>query len=856
MEDDDEDVPTIDEFNDAQDEAPPSNDLENALAAFTDTDADTSDLPPDRMQALAHLLTGQPKILSKFSNRKTFVRKRDGLTSRQLNTYQHADFLEGLNPFILLVDVLLSIIESGNTVTEARQKLFSHRSGEPPMESSRAKRNRVHRQKKTYDHILSKSFSPLHSGTPCPFKPDMLIPGADPPQAIPPEPPPTSSPTHPPTTPSCTVSPDDRKQVRAPALPTVSTSLLGDLLEASCLDIFPPTPITTSTSFFKTDFVVPDCFDSHNRCHTLLADAKTITDVERPNGSKHRLRYQLYSRARIRAIRRIIGGLNSVSVLGRASSTIARQPYKRPLFYDNDRQDDFSTTDDAARLPGHKLLPQAAFSAVTHPLFISRHHAILDTGASVHCLTSDMPIFNARLQHRQMTNANGKKTLITHGGDTVLNLQDAHGQSLPSLPISNASIVPDSPFNLLSIRRLMREGAEFGFRENASYMRYQNHLFPLQLINGLYVLDLLTPLKAIVSSSTNGPPLPPHISPAPVSEYSCYAQISPTASADLWHKRCGHVSAARLIQLHKSGHALGLQFPGVTPHNAKCPCHMCMMNNNVSRSVQKARTMPSTVSRKGQLITSDVLGPFPPSPEGHRYAISYTDEYTRFSMVYFMRTKSEAPKTLLALIKYYEFMNITITEVRTDQGGEYGGHNARSTVQGGNSSLPTTADSDIFSAKFAAVCKEKNIQHTLMPAYRPELHAIAERWNRTVMIMANSMLTTACISPILWPEAVAHANLIRNKLPTKLLGDHTPYELFTGQLPRFDNLRVWGCYCYIRRSRLAVKSQGCLQGLVSFTAAKLQKGLDLGVSIQLRMRSPPNTTSSLMRQASIAVNNY
>ena len=66
----------------------------------------------------------------------------------------------------------------------------------------------------------------------------------------------------------------------------------------------------------------------------------------------------------------------------------------------------------------------------------------------------------------------------------------------------------------------------------------------------------------------------------------------------------------------------------------------------------------------------------------------------------------------------------------------------------------------------------------------------------TVMKMANSMLFSARLSHILWSSAVAHANLLRNRLPLSGLGPYTPYELFFHKRPRVDQLRVFGSDCY------------------------------------------------------------
>jgi hypothetical protein len=64
------------------------------------------------------------------------------------------------------------------------------------------------------------------------------------------------------------------------------------------------------------------------------------------------------------------------------------------------------------------------------------------------------------------------------------------------------------------------------------------------------------------------------------------------------------------------------------------------------------------------------------------------------------------------------------------------------------------------------------------------------------MQMANSMLFASRLSHILWPSAVAHANLLRNRLPLTGLGPYTPYELFFHKRPRINNLRVFGCDAY------------------------------------------------------------
>ena len=241
-----------------------------------------------------------------------------------------------------------------------------------------------------------------------------------------------------------------------------------------------------------------------------------------------------------------------------------------------------------------------------------------------------------------------------------------------------------------------------------------------------------------------------------------------------------------------------MNITGQGAHSAKCRCDSCAKTNNVSRSIPKVRDFSTNVSQKGELITTDILGPFPPSPEGYKYAISFVDEFTRFSHAYFLKKKSEAPNALTLLIAEYRKSNSVISEIRSDQGGEYGGYGDHTTASSllQQSRRKKHNTEGYVTDAFLKVCRRNKITHSLAPAHRHELNGVAERWNRTVRTMANSMLYKARISPILWSSAIAHANFIRNRLPLQTRVGHTPYELFFNRFPNYDNLRTWGCYCY------------------------------------------------------------
>jgi hypothetical protein len=460
-------------------------------------------------------------------------------------------------------------------------------------------------------------------------------------------------------------------------------------------------------------------------------------------------------------------------------------------------------------LQNSHLSPDAAFSAHVPRVKLSPTTAILDSGASKHFVTPTMA--NRFLRRRRirtvMCNANGKTTTLDQGGDLDLDLRDANGIVTRKLPLLGACVVPDSTFNLISLGMLLSDGADIHFsRAKGSYMEYGGLRYPLRESDGLTLIDFDKGLTESEINDTWDLNTDFHmdslesgagsIGPAPAAGAPVIGCAAPQASMETWHARLGHVHNDRINHLNKTGSALGLNVKGRSAHNANCMCEVCLKCNNIRRSVATAREFEDEISRKGELITSDLMGPFPPTPEGHRYAISFVDEFSRYSVVYFLNKKSQSTDALHAFVKYYSSMNIIVSKIRTDQGGEYGGHHERVSYGGSNSKMPTDHDKEVYSPAFVKVCEKYKITPELAPAYKPQLHSVAERYNRTVMSMANSMLYKARISPILWSSAIAHANLIRNRLPTRARGGLTPYELFTNRRPRFDNLRIWGCFCY------------------------------------------------------------
>src|SRR5688572_14377751 len=58
----------------------------------------------------------------------------------------------------------------------------------------------------------------------------------------------------------------------------------------------------------------------------------------------------------------------------------------------------------------------------------------------------------------------------------------------------------------------------------------------------------------------------------------------------------------------------------------------------------------------------------------------------------------------------------------------------------------------------------------------PQQNGVAERKNRTLLEITRALMLESHVPTYLWPEAVATANYLTNRLPTKSLTYHTPLD--------------------------------------------------------------------------------
>ncbi|GJR62244.1 zinc finger, CCHC-type containing protein [Tanacetum coccineum] len=214
-------------------------------------------------------------------------------------------------------------------------------------------------------------------------------------------------------------------------------------------------------------------------------------------------------------------------------------------------------------------------------------------------------------------------------------------------------------------------------------------------------------------------------------------------------------------------------------------CTTCMLTK-ITRQPFKSITRKSVIL---ELIHSDLCDfHATPSLGNKKYVITFIDDASRFCYVYLLHAKDEALDKFRIYKTEVELQqNDLIKSLRTDRGGEY--------------------YDPIF---FQSV----GIIHETTAPYTPQQNGVAERKNRALKEMVNSMLSYSGLSEGFWGEAMLTACYLLNRVPNKR-NKTTPYELWYKKRPNLAFLRVWGCRAVVRlpdpkRKTLGEKGIDCI----------------------------------------------
>ncbi|GJZ07885.1 ribonuclease H-like domain-containing protein, partial [Tanacetum coccineum] len=251
---------------------------------------------------------------------------------------------------------------------------------------------------------------------------------------------------------------------------------------------------------------------------------------------------------------------------------------------------------------------------------------------------------------------------------------------------------------------------------------------------------------------------------------TCLVAKATSEESMLWHRRLGHVNFKNINKLVKEN--LVRDLPLKRFENDQT-CVACLKGKQHRASCKTKAFSPST--KPLFMLHMDLFGPtFVSSLMHKKYCLVVTDDFSRFSWVFFLRTKDETSEILKNFIKEIEnLVDKKVKIIRSDNGTEFKNHVM-----------------DEF-------CREKGIKREYSVARTPQQNGVAERKNRTLIEAARTMLADSKLPTTFWAEAVSTACYVQNRVLVVKPHNKTPYELFRGIKPAIGFMKPFGCHVTI-----------------------------------------------------------
>ncbi|KAI7953418.1 hypothetical protein MJO28_005965 [Puccinia striiformis f. sp. tritici] len=240
------------------------------------------------------------------------------------------------------------------------------------------------------------------------------------------------------------------------------------------------------------------------------------------------------------------------------------------------------------------------------------------------------------------------------------------------------------------------------------------------------------------------------------------SQTSPSNSASYdWHCRLGHVSDNIVKDFLK-------RFVPTFDLKTWSPfiCESCKL----AKSERRRHNLPEIIPRdaKLDLLVTDVLGPLDPDVHGNRFLLTVRDHATTYSFVFPMKTRSDVPHIIIALVKKItSFFGTSPRYIRCDNAKEY-------TVKPLSDYLASVGCQIIFTSP-----------------YTPEQNGEAERLNRTLGDIARTTLTHSLLPSNLWSYAYHCACYLVNRLSNQRCLT-SPLESWSGRPPNAASFYPFG----------------------------------------------------------------
>nr|GEW57030.1 putative ribonuclease H-like domain-containing protein [Tanacetum cinerariifolium] len=195
----------------------------------------------------------------------------------------------------------------------------------------------------------------------------------------------------------------------------------------------------------------------------------------------------------------------------------------------------------------------------------------------------------------------------------------------------------------------------------------------------------------------------------------------------------------------------------------------CLVLSSDFKLPDESQTKPaSSVDQPLFRLHMDLFGTtFVKSLNKKLYCLVITDDYSRFTWVFFLATKDETTPILKTFITGLENqLSLKVKVIRSDNGTEFKNSNLNQ------------------------LCGLKGIKRDFSVPRTPQQNGIAERKNQTLIEAAKTMLADSLLPIPFLAEAVNTACYVQNRVLVTKPYNKTPYEILHGFQDNFDAEKV------------------------------------------------------------------
>ncbi|GJU87414.1 putative ribonuclease H-like domain-containing protein [Tanacetum coccineum] len=247
---------------------------------------------------------------------------------------------------------------------------------------------------------------------------------------------------------------------------------------------------------------------------------------------------------------------------------------------------------------------------------------------------------------------------------------------------------------------------------------------------------------------------------------TCLFVKATSDESKLWHRRLGHINFKTMNKLVMRNIVRGLPLKLFENDQTYVACQ----KGKQHRASCKSKIV-SSISQPLHMLHMDLFGlTFVKSLMKKMYCLVVTDDYSRFSWVFFLATKDDTSDILKSFITGVEnLIDQRVKVIRCDNGTEF------------------------KNKEMNQFCERKGIKREFSVARTPQQNGVAERKNRTLIEAARTMLADSKLPTSFWAEEFNTACYVQNRVLVTKPHNKTPYELFLGRKPALGFMRPFGC---------------------------------------------------------------